>query len=101
MPLLLEQNFIPTIFSDEEFFLYFIVDIYPTPITSQYRYFDVRLTVDSTDIPVKSYSYEENDQIAGNLNIELARHSDRSLITRASSIKFEKGEKISGVWQCE
>jgi len=53
------------------------------------------------NIPIKSFSYEENDDdsnIAGVLNCELAKHDDRDVLTRDASIRFETGEKLSGTW---
>lgn len=53
-------------------------------------------------IPFRTYSFEENEtDLAGTLQCELAQHSDRNVLTRDVPIRFETGEKISGVWQWE
>jgi hypothetical protein len=53
-------------------------------------------------IPVKEVVFKDDEHdFTGVVDVELARHSDRSIIDRDSQIRLEKGEKISGVWVYE
>jgi hypothetical protein len=79
--------------------LNFLVDVFPASDNSQYRKLRASLTADGTDIPIKSYDYGESAQdIAGQLQIELADLSKRSLITRDAVLHFKIEEYLSGVW---
>jgi hypothetical protein len=53
------------------------------------------------NIDILTYQLEEDDQNDGvfTLQVSLANLDDRDLIVRDSSLRFETGEKISGVWQ--
>lgn len=78
--------------SPETFYLNLIVDL--LPLSADNQRFSERLTVDGTQVMIKSWVYEESpDTAAGRLQIELADVSQRSLITRDAEISFE-----AGVW---
>lgn len=84
----------------EVFFWNVLVNTLPASGSGVYRRFDTRLTVDGNILLVENWSYEETEGDAmQKLNISLAKISDRNLIGLYSSIKFEIGEYIGGVWQ--
>ena len=86
--------------SAETFTLSFIVDLLPAEAGGTYQSYAERLTVDGTEVKVRSWSYEEGaSSIAGSLRIQLADVSQRSLVTQSADIAFELGEWTGSAWR--
>lgn len=100
MPFVIEQTGTPTTGTDEVSYLNVILDLYPTSSTSTARKLRARLYVDNVEIGVpKSITYSESDRdVAGTLNVEIAKLADRSLFVRDASIKCTIEEYLSGSW---
>ncbi len=82
--------------------LLFSCDIFPARQIGYYREFAEKLTVDGTEIKIREWTYDEPaDRTGANLNITLLDPADGELLTNYSSVKFETGEKIGGVWEWE
>lgn len=77
-----------------------IVDVVPESVaSSNYITQRGRLKVDGVEIPFVTATYSEpNGRSGSELSIQLARLSDKSLITQDAFIEFEIGDKIDGVW---
>jgi hypothetical protein len=77
---------------DHTFTFGVVVHLLPPELSGNYRRFQSRLTVDSVEIPVRSWTLEETrDNLSATLSVELARLSDRSAITRTADIDFALG----------
>lgn len=73
-----------------------IVDILPA-ISGNYQNYTPRFSVDGVSIPIKSFNLNfPKNQIGSELSVQLARISDKSLMTGAASYKFEIG--VSGIF---
>lgn len=89
-----------TVFQAESAELNLIVDILPAAAAGNYLNQHGRLSVDGVAVPIRpEWSYREpSDRAGGELQVTLAKTSDRVLITRDSSIKFEIGKYVAGAW---
>jgi hypothetical protein len=78
--------------------LRFIVDFYPVVETPLDHEHGGRLTVGSTEIPIKDWTFEEPDnEVAGSLTITLAFNNHRALLTKDANLKFESLRVLGGV----
>lgn len=99
MPFVIVQTELPTIYSQQTVTLNWLINLFANPSTGTFRRFRARLFVDDVEVPIKSYSFDDpRDFTNVTLNVGLVRKSDYDLFTRDADIRFEIGEKISGVW---
>lgn len=83
----------------ERFYWNVLINTLPASATGPFREYSGKLTVDGEVLPIESFEYSEpRGQLTQQLNISLGDVTDRDKITRTSAVKFEIGEKISGVW---
>lgn len=97
-PLEIDAN--PSMATAEDFELNIILDILPPAPTGNYidRWLP-RLKVDGVEVPVKGGQYNEGDgSAAASLTVELARISDRSLMSSGAVVEFGFGRKVAGAW---
>lgn len=82
--------------------LQFVCDILPVRPTALVREFAEKLTVGGIEIKISSWNYDEAaDRTGATLNVTLLNPADGAEFSNYTSIKFETGEKISGVWEWE
>lgn len=82
--------------------LQFFCTILPPRPIGNYCEFDEKLTIDGSEIKIRDWNYDENaDRAGATLNVTLLDPADGANLNNYSSVKFEIGEKISGVWKWE
>lgn len=98
MSYVIQNNSAPTIITDDTFLIALSVDIQTSANSSPYREIYAELKVDNVEVPIKNYSFNnQDDSIGTECSFTLADvYNDKSKITKSAVYDFRLGEKIAG-----